>query len=200
MQNPIKIVLASSSPSRLELLKRINISPDIILPADIDESPRKRELPQKTAERLAMEKASKVSGSFSEALLIGADSIVVCGRTALPKALTAEEVKYCLKKLSGRRHRVYTAVYMIKKTAGQIIHRSRLVQTKLKFKRLTDSEINYYSSLKEGLNKAGGYSIGGYGESFVSFISGSYSNVIGLPLQETGNMLHSLGIEPKLIN
>lgn len=191
------LILASKSPNRLNMLAKMNIKPDKIIPADIDESEKKSELPKQIALRLSASKASKVASELDEGYIIGSDSVVALGRRTLPKALTKEDIIYCMKLLSGRRHKVYTGVSIIKKSNGQIIKRSRVIETTLKFKRLTDAEIEYYASTEEGLEKAGGYSIQGYAESFMSFISGSYSNVVGLPLFETRNMLTSLGFFEK---
>lgn len=194
----LPIILASQSPARLELLKRIKIVPDYIMPAHIDESELPKELPAAVASRLAREKAIAVSTRLDhEAVIISADTVVAKGRSSLPKALTSDDVKYCLRKLSGCRHRLYTGVCVVKKTAQDLVIRQKLVQTILKFKRLTDQEIELYASLGEGINCAGGYAIGGYAESFLEFISGSHSNVIGLPLYETVNMLRSVGVVPK---
>ena len=193
MNNP-PIILASSSLARLELLQRIKIFPDQILPPDIDESGQKGELPGKLALRLAFEKATKIAQDISEGVIIAADTRGVAGRKMLPKALTKEDVKYCLQQVSGRRHRVYTGVCIIKKAGVELSIRKRLVCSTVKFKRLTDKEIEFYCNLDEGLNKAGGYTITGYAECFVSYIAGSYSNVKGLPLFETVNMLNSLGV------
>ncbi|MFY9590337.1 Maf family protein [Rickettsia endosymbiont of Halotydeus destructor] len=193
-QYNLPIILASSSPARLELLKRLKIIPSQILPADIDETSRLRELPNHLAVRLAKEKAEKIASQIEEsAIIIGADTVVVAGRKILPKAATHEEIKDCLNILSGRRHRVYTGLCFIKKHNDQIVIRQKIVQTIIKFKRLSQQEIDFYSSLDEGLNKAGGYGISGYAEAFMPFISGSHSNVIGLPLCETVNALTSLG-------
>lgn len=189
----IPVILASASPARLELLKRINIVPDQVIHSNLDESQKRGELPHILAQRLSFEKANFVANNFDKAIVIGADSVVVTGRTILPKALNPEDIKYCMGKLSGRRHRVYTAISIIKKVYTEIQIRQKYVETKVKFKRFTIEEIDFYSTLEEGLNKAGGYSISGYAESFISFISGSHSNVVGLPLFETRNMLFSLG-------
>lgn len=194
----LPIILASQSPARLELLTRIRIYPDQILPANIDESERPKELVAKLATRLAYEKAITVASKFDGAIIIAADTVSAKGRKILPKALTAEDVRYCLKEFSGCRHRIYTGVCIIKKVTGEILIRQRLVQTIVKFKRLTDQEIDFYCNLGEGIDKAGGYSIRGYAEAFISFISGSYSNVVGLPLFETVNMLNSLGVRASL--
>lgn len=196
----LPIILASSSPARLELLKRIKIFPDQILTPDIDETELKKELPNFLAMRLAYAKAIKIAQSVDEGIIIAADTVAVAGRKVLPKALTKEDVKYCLEQVSGRRHRVYTGVCIIKKTGSELLTRKRLVCSTVKFKRLTVKEIEFFCSLDEGLNKAGGYTITGYAECFVSYIAGSYSNVKGLPLFETANMLNSLGVFPKLDN
>jgi septum formation protein len=198
--NNLPIILASSSPARLELLQRIKIFPDKILPPDIDESERKGELPGKLALRLAFEKATKIAQDVEEGVIIAADTVSVAGRKTLPKAMNKDDIKYCLEHVSGRRHRVYTGVCIIKTTAHETVVRKRVVCSTLKLKRLTDKEIEFYCSLDEGLNKAGGYTITGYAECFVSYIAGSYSNVKGLPLFETVNMLNSLGVYPAADN
>lgn len=189
----IPLILASSSPNRLNMLAKMNIKPDKIMPADIDESEKKGELPKNIAARLSEAKASKIAESVKEGYIIGSDSIVALGRRTLPKALSKEDIIYCMKMLSGRRHKVYTSVTIIKKTKdGSFTKRTKIAETIIKFKRLTDTEIEEYAYTKEGLNKAGGYSIQGFAESFMSYISGSYSNVVGLPLFEVRNMLTSL--------
>lgn len=190
----LPIILASASRARLELLGRIKITPDQILPADIDESEHKGELPIKLAGRLAVSKAITIANRLDEAVIIAADTVASTGRTTLPKALTADDVRFCLNKVSGRRHRVYTGVCIIKKSDKKMQIRERVVMSTVKFKVLTKTEIDYYCTLGEGINNAGGYTIRGYAEGFISFISGSYSNVIGLPLFEALNMLNSLGI------
>ena len=189
----IPLILASESPNRLSLLSKIRITPSKILPANIDETEYKNELPGAVALRLATEKARKVAGEVDCGYIIAADSVAAVGRRILPKALNDEDIKFCLNLLSGKRHRIYTGVTIIKKENSILVERQRLVQTILKFKRLTDAEIEFYLSLKEGLQKAGGYSIQGFAESFVEYISGSFSNVVGLPLFEVRNMLISLG-------
>ncbi|HJD55273.1 MAG TPA: Maf family nucleotide pyrophosphatase [Rickettsia endosymbiont of Pyrocoelia pectoralis] len=188
------IILASQSPARIELLKRIKITPTQIIPADIDETPNLRELPNHLVTRLAYEKAAKVASQIeNSAIIIAADTVAAVGRRILPKATTAEEVRYCMEMLSGRRHRVYTGLCIIKKDKEQLVTRQKIIQTIIKFKKLSSEEINFYCLLDEGLDKAGGCKISGYAEAFISFISGSYSNVMGLPLFETVNMLNSLG-------
>jgi len=194
----IPIILASQSPARLELLKRIKFSPDQVYPAHIDESELPKELPRFLVSRLAFEKASAIANKVDHGIIIGADTITVIGRKVLPKALTSDDIRICLKQLSGKRHRVYTGLCIIKKTKDQMQISKKLVQSIVKFKILTIADIELYCSLDEGVNKAGGFSISGYAESFVSFISGSYSNVMGLPLFETCNILRSIGAKHKI--
>lgn len=187
------LILASASPNRLELLSKIGIVPDEIIPADIDETEGDRELPHMVARRLAYAKALKVTESVERGYIIGADTVAAVGRRILPKALDDESVRFCLNMLSGRRHKLYTAVTIIKKSHGELLYRHKLVQTILKFKRLDQEEINTYIKSGEGLNKAGGYSIQGLAQAYIEYISGSFSNVVGLPLCEFRNMLKSLG-------
>lgn len=190
----LPIILASQSPARIELLKRIKITPVQIIPADIDETPNLRELPNHLVTRLAYEKATKIASQIEDsAIIIAADTVTALGRRILPKASSPEEVRYCMNILSGRRHRVYTGLCIIKKDKDQLVIRQKIVQTVVKFKRLSEEELNFYCLLDEGIDKAGRYKICGYAEAFISFISGSYSNVMGLPLFETVNSLNSLG-------
>ena len=191
----LPIILASQSPARIELLKRIYITPAQIIPADIDETPHLRELPNNLATRLAYEKATKIVSKIKDsAIIIAADTVTALGRRILPKAANHEEVRYCIELLSGRRHRVYTGLCIIKKDKEQVTVRQKIVQTIVKFKRLSKEELDFYCSLDEGIDKAGGCKISGYAEALISFISGSYSNVMGLPLFETVNSLNSLGL------
>jgi len=152
--------LASASPRRLALLAQAGIVPARVIAPDIDERPRKSELPRAYALRLALAKAGSVAERATEAPVLAADTVVACGRRILPKAETAEEVERCLRLLSGRRHQV-----------------------------LTPTEIGDYLMSGEGIGKAGGYAIQGRAEAFVRFINGSYSNVVGLPLYETLSLL-----------
>lgn len=188
----LPIILASASPARLELLSRIGVNP-IVMPADIDETEYKKELPHDVAIRLSKTKAKTIASTIDKGYVIGADSVSAVGRRIMPKAITPEMVADCLRAFSGRRHNLYTGVYIIKKTPQKIEVRQRIVQTVIKFKALSDKEIDFYVQLGEGLGKAGGYSIQGFAQSYVSFIGGSFSNIIGLPLYETRNMLISLG-------
>jgi septum formation protein len=191
--HPLPIILASASHARLELLSHINIHP-VVSPADVDETEMPKELPHEAAIRLATAKASKIAEEVECGYIIGADTIAAVGRRIMPKALSSEMVEGCLRLYSGRRHRLYTGVHIIKKTTnGEIFSRSKVVQTTVGFKRLTEQEISYYSHCGEGVGKAGGYAVQGSVQGFISFISGSFSNIIGLPLFETRNMLVSLG-------
>jgi septum formation protein len=187
-----KLVLASESPRRKALLAQAGIVPDAIFPSHVDETPGKNELPRAHALRLATEKARSVSLELhdSDALVLGADTVVALGRRILPKAKTDDEVQGCVRLLSGRSHQVMTAIAMVKPDASVI---ARVVLTRVTFKRLSDSEIEAYVGCSEGLGKAGGYAIQGRAEAFVRRLNGSYSNVVGLPLFETVGLLYGCG-------
>lgn len=187
-----RLVLASASPRRLELLRQMNIQPDDILPADIDETPLKSELPLAYAQRIAAGKAVKIRSTVTDAVILSADTVVACGRRILPKAETEAEALDCLRLLSGRRHRVISAVSIIAPDGKQ---QTRPVTSIVKFKRLTDAEIAAYINSGEWQGKAGGYAIQGLAAAFIPFISGSYSAIVGLPLAETMTMLRSAGYE-----
>jgi len=186
------LILASASPRRLDLLARIGVTPDEVLPADIDESVRKAELPRDHALRLAVEKAQAVAAQRPDAFVLAADTVVAVGRRILPKVEDEATLRACMKLLSGRRHRVMTGVALT--APGQPL-RSRVVETTIAMKRLSDEEIDYYASHGEWRGKAGGYALQGYGEVYVRHIGGSYSNVVGLPLGETRNMLKAAGYD-----
>ena len=183
------LVLASASPRRLDLLARIGVVPDAVLPTDMDETPRKGEVPRRLAARLAAAKAAAVSAPPS-ALVLAADTVVGLGRRVLPKADTEEEARRCLEMLSGRRHQVATGV-ALRLPDGRL--RQRLVLTAVAFQRLTAAQIEDYVSRGEWRGKAGGYAIQGRAECFVRFLSGSHSNVVGLPLFETAQLLRGAG-------
>ena len=185
-----KLILASQSPRRSLLLSRIGIIPDLISPADINEDIIEGELPRDYVSRLACEKATKISGEFPNHIVLAADTAVSVGRRILPKAETITHAEYCLQLISGRSHRVFTCVAVVK-INGDLS--KRVVETRLKMKRLSTTEIKDYIHSKEWQGKAGGYSIQGSAESFVTKIVGSYSNVVGLPLYETKNMLRGSG-------
>jgi septum formation protein len=186
------LVLASESPRRLALLAQVGIVPDAIIPAQLDEAPRKQELPRAYAVRLADEKARNVAGRWQggRALVLAADTVVACGRRILPKADSEEEVRRCLALLNGRSHQVITAVALARPD-GSIA--SRAVTTRVSFARLSQDALSAYAACGEGIGKAGGYAIQGRAEAFVRQINGSYSNVVGLPLFHTVQLLTGCG-------
>jgi septum formation protein len=188
----MRLILASASPRRIDLLARIGIVPDAVVPADVDESVPKGELPREHALRLAMEKAEAVAAGEPGALVLGADTVVAVGRRILPKVDDEETLRACMRLLSGRRHRVLTGVAVA--AAGQHT-RTRVVETMIAMKALSDAEIDYYAAHGEWCGKAGGYALQGYGEVYVRHIAGSYSNVVGLPLAETRVLLKSAGYD-----
>jgi len=190
---PARLILASASPRRLDLLARLGLRPDAIDPADIDETPLKAELPADYARRLAAAKAAAIAPRHNGAVILAADTVVAAGRRVLPKADTAEEVAACLALLSGRRHRVLTALTVID---AQGIARHRLSTTIVAFAPLSAAVICAYADSGEGVGKAGGYAIQGAAEAFVRRIDGSHSGVIGLPLFEVRGLLISAGLLP----
>lgn len=187
-----RLILASASPRRLELLRQMNIVPDSVMPADIDETPHKTELPIPYACRIASGKAEKIRESIKDSIILSADTVVACGRRILPKAETEEQARKCLALLSGRRHRVISAVSVIAADGRQ---QTRPVTSVVKFKRLSNSDIDTYINSGEWMGKAGGYAIQGIAAAFIPFISGSYTAIVGLPLAETIAMLRSAGYE-----
>jgi septum formation protein len=182
------LVLASASPRRLDLLRQVGYEPATIDPADIDETPRAGELPRAYALRMAEAKLAVVKERHAGALVLAADSVVVCGRRILPKTEKEAEARDCLERLSGRRHRVLGGVAVA--GPGGRVH-TRLVETIVRFKRLEAAEIDAYLASGEWQGKAGGYAVQGRAAAFVAFLSGSYSNVVGLPLFETVALLKS---------
>ena len=191
----LPLILASESSSRLNLLGRIKIIPDQIIPANIDETPLKQESASALSKRLASQKADCVAAKIESGYLIAADTVTIAKQTILPKAETDEMVRFCLERLSGRKSRLYTSVCVIKKEHDKIIKHIKTVCTIIKVKRFNDSDIEYYVQSKEGLGKAGGFAIEGIAGSFIEEIYGSYSNIVGLPLYETRNMLLSVGFK-----
>lgn len=185
------LILASASPRRLDLLARIGVTPSHVIPAEIDETPGKKELPEAHALRLAEEKARHVAARHPGAVVLAADTVVACGRRILPKAEDEAAARHCLKLLSGRRHRVITGV-SIMNTAGK--QQSKSVTSRVAFKPLHADEITAYLASGEWHGKAGGYGIQGSAEAFITWLSGSYSNIVGLPLYETRNLLTQAGI------
>jgi septum formation protein len=186
--NEPRLVLASASPRRLALLAQIGLTPDRVHPTEIDETPLPRELPRAHAERLARAKLDAVEapGCF----VLAADTVVAAGRRILPKAATEAQARACLTLLSGRRHRVMTAVVL---RAPDARRAHRLVESVVGFARLTPAQLRAYLESGEWQGKAGGYAIQGHAASFIRFLSGSYSNVVGLPLYETAQLLRGLG-------
>jgi len=188
MIEPPRLVLASASPRRLELLRRIGVEPNEVRPADIDESEIPGETPRQLAERLARSKASAISAK--NAIVLGSDTVVAVGRRILPKTEDEKSARACLELLSGRGHRVWTGVALLAPDGRMS---SRLVETRVSFKRLSSDEIDAYIASGEWQGKAGGYGIQGMAEAFVMRLAGSYSGVMGLPLYETANMLRGFG-------
>lgn len=186
----MKLVLASSSPRRVELLKVAGFEPHIIDPADIDETPLKAETPKALALRLATQKAQHVAKRHAGCFVLGGDSVVGVGRRILPKAENDADVALCLKQLSGKRHKVFTGVALVLPN-GTV--KTRVCESVVKFKRLSTVEIQGYIASKDGLGKAGGYGIQGPASAFIPFISGSHSNIMGLPLYETVHLLKGNG-------
>jgi septum formation protein len=188
-----RLVLASASPRRLELLRQIGLEPDLVEAADLDESPLRDESPRRLARRLARSKAEAIAGRYPDDFVLGADTVVVLGRRIQPKAESDSEVQACLELLSGRSHAVLTAVTVLGPDGRRA---ERLVESHLKLKRLTQDEIEAYVLSGEGLGKAGGYGIQGRAGGFVTTLQGSYSAVVGLPLYETHSLLYGLGYRP----
>lgn len=185
----MQLVLASSSPRRRDLLTQIGVTPDRIASPDIDETPHKGEIARVYALRMAVEKAYAVARAADEIVVAG-DTTVAVGRRILPQAADADMQRGFLKLLSGRRHHVLSAVCVID-TDGTA--RSRLCDSIVRFKRLSDTEIDAYIATGEGLGKAGGYAIQGRAEALIDWMAGSHSGVVGLPLYETRALLRSAG-------
>ncbi|HEY7457552.1 MAG TPA: Maf-like protein [Xanthobacteraceae bacterium] len=191
-----KLVLASGSPRRLGLLNQAGLEPDSLEPVEIDETPERGELPRTLAVRLAREKAeaslARVRGreAIKDAYILSADTVVAVGRRILPKPDVLEEAAACLRLLSGRTHRVYTGVCLV--TPRDAL-RTRLVETRVRFKRLSNEDLESYLASGEWRGKAGGYAVQGLAGSFVTKIVGSYTNVVGLPLYETTSLLAGEG-------
>ena len=189
--NTQKLILASASPRRLDLLKQVGVTPDFVRPADVDETPIKNESPRMLAERLALLKAEAVAKSEQDAIIIASDTVVAAGRRILGKASDRKEARKFLELLSGRRHSVYTGICLTSPKGTSV----KSVKTIVKFKRLSQSEIDFYLSHDEWEGKAGAYAIQGIAARFITSINGSYSNVVGLPLAETVNLLNGHGFK-----
>jgi septum formation protein len=196
MNSPGKFVLASGSARRIELLQQAGIEPDRIQPTDIDETPLRAEHPRSLAKRLAHGKADHArrelarTAGWEGSFILAADTVVAVGRRILPKAETLDDAENCLRFLSGRSHRVYSGVCLVAPD-GKI--RQRLVETRVRFKRLSREEIDAYLASGEWRGKAGGYAIQGLAGAFVVKLVGSYTNVVGLPLYETIGLLTADG-------
>lgn len=192
-----KLVLASGSPRRVELLQQAGIEPDRLFPADVDERPMRAEHPRSLAKRLSVTKAEKahsvlVKDDEATGFILAADTVVAVGRRILPKAETSDEALHCLQLLSGRSHRVYTGLALMT-PAGKL--RQRLVETRVRFKRLSRQDMDNYLASGEWRGKAGGYGIQGLAGTFVVKLVGSYTNVVGLPLYETTSLLSGEGYQ-----
>jgi septum formation protein len=191
-----KLVLASGSPRRVSLLNQTGIEPDALRPTDVDETPLRGELPRACANRLARAKAEvalaqvRADEELKGAYILAADTVVAVGRRILPKAELIDEAAQCLRLLSGRNHRVHTAVCLVTPNEA---YRQRLVETRVRFKRLSHEDIESYLACGEWRGKAGGYAAQGIAGSFIVKIVGSYSNVVGLPLYEVVTLLAGEG-------
>jgi septum formation protein len=193
-----KLILASGSPRRLDLLKQIGIEPDRLMPMDLDETPKRAEHPRSLARRLSGEKAAAAHAvlrhepAWAGAYILAADTVVAVGRRILGKAEFSEDARAALHLLSGRSHWVYTGVCVVT-PSGQF--RQKVVETKVRFKRLSPKEIDTYVASNQWHGKAGAYGIQGIAGVFVQKMSGSYTNVVGLPLFETAQMLAGEGFD-----
>ncbi|MFA6279918.1 MAG: Maf family protein [Bdellovibrionales bacterium] len=187
----LPFILASSSPRRLTLLADIGITPERVLPAEIDETPRKGERPAVLAKRLAFEKGAVIAAQNPQALVLAADTVVAVGLRLLPKAEGPEDVRRFLRLMEGRRHRVTTAVALFRPQAKPL---ERLSTSFVTFKHLSDQEIEAYVQTGEGIGKAGGYAIQGRAACLIRAMQGSYSGIVGLPLFDVAQMLKSAGV------
>src|SRR5512133_3399667 len=191
-----KLVLASGSPRRVTLINQAGIEPDALRPANVDETPRRGELPRACANRLARAKAEvaldlvRADEELQVAYILAADTVVAVGRRILPKPELVDEASQCLRLLSGRNHRVYTAICLVTPKES---FRQRLIETRVRFKRLSEDDIQAYIGSGEWRGKAGGYAVQGIAGSFVVKMVGSYSNIVGLPLYETISLLGGEG-------
>ncbi len=181
-------ILASASPRRKDLLASVGVVPAQIIPADADETAQKNEPPHLYAKRVALLKAAHVASQYPDTIILSADTVVATGARILPKAEDAKTALQCLKLLSGKRHRVYTAV-VVQKGDKKL---SKTVMTVVQFARLSKADMDAYIASNEWSGKAGGYAIQGLAQRFIIRINGSYSNVVGLPLKETVDMLEAM--------
>lgn len=191
---PRKLVLASASPRRLDLLGQIGVRPDEVMPADIDETPFHQERPAEYARRMASQKANHIAGILAGAgasgFVLSGDTVVALGRRILPKAETEAEARRCLALLSGRSHRVYGGITLLGPDGAR---RDRLVQTKVQFRRLSQADIDRYIASGDWQGKAGGYAVQGLAAVFIRHIAGSYSNVVGFSLYDVAALLDAAG-------
>ncbi len=186
-----QLILASQSPRRLELLKQIHITPDIVIPAHIDEAPKSKELPRDYVKRISEEKCQFIQKEYPSYFILSADTSVAVGRRILGKAHDARQAKAFLNLLSGRNHRVYTALSLYNPYQKKFHH--RLVESRVSFYHLDIHDINLYIELGEWEGKAGAYAIQGYAGRFVKQIIGSYTNIVGLPIDKCFNLLKGAG-------
>jgi septum formation protein len=184
------LVLASASPRRVDLLDQIGVVPDRIIPANIDETPLRGETPRQLVARLSASKAIFVSKKNVGAFVLGADTVVACGRRILPKAETPEQAHIFLELLSGRRHRVISGLAIV--SPEGVVYK-RIVETHVTFKRLSLKDLDLYLASGEWRDKAGAYAIQGLAAKFIRAINGSYSNVVGLPLFEVSQLFEGIG-------
>lgn len=194
----MKLVLASSSPRRLDLLTQIGFKPDVVDPPHIDETPIKKEKPDVFAKRMGLEKAEIIAPKYDDAVIVAADTIVGVGLRIIGKANNRDEAFRDLSLMQGRNHRVYTGMCVIKKSEGKIEKSIKLVETTVRFKHMTADEINWYIDTGEWEGKSGSFTLMGIGAGFIQSIKGSHTNVVGLPLCEVRNVLISFGLEPRL--
>ncbi len=187
-----RLILGSSSPRRLEILRMVGIEPDDIASPDIDETPLKSELPKNYAYRMAFEKAEKLSAQYDSCTILTADTVTSCGRRILPKALTEQDERYCLNLLSGRRHKVYTGFCVVTPDKA---YRTKVVTTIVKFKHLSTEEIRWFIKHGDWYGTAGGCTLQGKAARFIKWISGSHHSVVGLPIYEVVHALRSTGFK-----
>ncbi len=186
-----RFILASGSPRRLELLAQLGVTPDLVDPPEVDESPRRGEVPADYARRVTRDKLAVAAARHPDAIVLAADTVVAAGRRILPKAESEAEIAACLRVLSGRRHKVMTAV-AVASPDGRV--RERLVTSIVALPALTQAEIAAYAATGEGIGKAGGYAIQGRGGALCRWMTGSHSAIVGLPLFETRALLRAAGL------
>ena len=184
------LILASASPRRLELLRKINIIPEIVEFAEIDETPKKKEKPIEYCKRMAKEKGEFIFNKYPQKTILSADTIVICSNRIFGKAKTEDEARNFLKFFSGRKHRVLTVIYIRNEDKAKLVQTT----TKVTFNRLEKKDIELYLQTREWENKAGAYAIQGYADRFIKTINGSYSNIVGLSLNQAFNLLKTVNL------